>query len=103
MKKPVCPNCKNVITISQLIKEILPFNITCQHCNHELNLTLRWRILVFMEFLVLGLSSYFSHFIREFMRFISGHPFSTVGSCIALVAVVAFLTWNSVQYEMPPK
>jgi len=103
MKSPVCPNCSNTIPFAQVLKELTPFTVTCLYCNHQLELTLRWRITLWLEFALLTSFTYFSNALTALLRFIVGHPFSTFGSVVTLAIIVAFITWNSVQYEMPPK
>ena len=103
MKNPVCPNCSTTISFYQVLKELTPFTVTCQLCNHQLTLAFRWRITLWLEFAALTAFSYFSNGFSAAVRYVAGHPFSTVGSLITLGIVVAFVTWNSVQYELPPK
>ena len=99
MPKPICPICHNPIRGLQIFEDLTLFHITCKHCNHELTLSLKWRLLFWLELLAVLLFYYYSSLIRESIRVIAGHPFSTIGGVLALAIVIGFITWNSAQYE----
>ena len=102
MRSPVCPNCRNRLTLPELVKELFPFTMTCQHCNHELSLTRRWRWTLFAECVALALFVYFSDGIRSLLRDVTGPLFSPLGLGLALIAVLALLTWQSIRFELQP-
>lgn len=101
MASPTCPNCGNPVPLNQATDVAITFSTVCQHCNSEIRLSKKWRLLVFLELVLVTLFFWRLDTLTSLFQRIDGHPYTTFGLITFVATTIAVLTWQQIKFYDP--
>lgn len=101
MASPTCPNCDNPVPLNQAADVATTFTTVCQHCNSEIRLSKKWRLLVLLELIFVVIFIWRLETLTAIFERIDGHPYTTFGLFIGIAVFIAILTWQQITFYDP--